>query len=552
MTDANQTGTIGRYPNNSSQTLGNYDFTGLSGLNLQIVIDGTDNILIDNIVQVVDIDESAQTTQDVVDFINNQIDVGDIPGGFVAVVSSNFLKLQTLHTGAGARLLVKTSSTADALFGLDNDTHTGTSPAGVSGTSNYTAGRVTGSVNSGGTVCFSLSADSAGIDGNQTQVKITNNIVDGNFTLEVYSYGSQVEQFGLLSKDETNTYFVESYLSLVSNYVRVANNDNTLALPANGIYQLAGGSDGIPADPDSQDILLIGSATSMTGLQALSDPEQVDIDLVAVPGHPSTANILGLLDFCENVREDCFSVIEPPFGLSVTEIIHWQNGTHPLNDTRFDSNFGSLYWPWVKVRDTFNRVDVWVPPAGVVLGAIARSDTIAAPWIAPAGTTRGLCPTVLDVFTRPTLAERDSMYGNRNAVNPIVNFPDIEAFVIMGNKTLQRLPSALDRINVRRMMLYVEKQIKNASRDLLFEPNDSVTWSRFVSIATGILDTVKNGRGITDYKVQCDDQLNTADVVDRNEMRARIGIIPTKAVEFIFIEFSIFRTGTAFTESTTF
>jgi len=540
MEQAVNTADNDRYPNNTSQTAGVYDFSGLTGLNLQIVIDGTDNILIDNVVQTVTIEADSSTIADIVTDINDQITNGDVPGGWVAVATGNNLTIQTLHTGVDARLLVKSSSTADQLFGFDNLTHAGVSPSGPAGVSTYNNGITTGSLNTGNTVCFTVTADSPGIDGNHTQVVIQNRISEGNFSLQVFNYGNQVESWGNLTKDQSSAYYVESFLALVSDFVRVIDNTSTGALPANGTYTLAGGTDGIPSDPDKQDLLLVGNDISMTGLQALSDPEQIDIDLIAVPGHPSTNNILALLDFCQNIREDCFAIIEPPFGLSVTEIIHWQNGTHPLNDTRFDNDFGALYWPWVKIRDTFNRVDVWVPPAGVVLGAIARSDSIAAPWIAPAGTNRGQLLTVIDVFSRPNLQERDSMYGNRNAVNPIVSFPDLGSFCIFGQKTLQRRPSALDRVNVRRMLLYVEKAIKLGARDFIFEPNDPATWAGFTTMATKILTKVKNGRGITEFKVVCDETTNTPDVIDRNEMRANIGVVPTYAVEFIFIQFSIF------------
>jgi hypothetical protein len=554
MTAASLTGTIDRYPNNSSQTAGVFDFTGLTGLNLQIVIDGTDNILIDNVVQTVTLDGDADSIGQLVDEINAQLpqNAGSLPGGFVASRTGDFLTLQTLHSGRDARLLVKASSTASALFGLDNHTHLGTSPSGVTGSPNYNDGIVVGDVNSGGIVCFTLTADSPGIDGNSTQVVINSSIVEGTFSLGVFSYGSQVEQWGGISKDPSNTFYVEAFLALVSSYIKAIDNTDTLALPTNGTYTLVGGTDGIPADPDDQDILLVGNSAGLTGLYSLSDPEQVNIDLIALPGHPSTNNILSLLDFCANVREDCFAIIEPPFGLSVTEITQWQNGVHPLNDIRFDSNFGALYWPWVKIRDTFNRVSVWVPPAGVVLGAFANSDNLAAPWIAPAGTTRGILTTVEDVFTRPSQVERDSMYGNRNAVNPIISFPDINAFCIFGQKTLQRRPSALDRVNVRRMLLFIEKQIKLRSRALIFEPNDPKTWSRFINMATQVLTTVQNGRGITDFRVVCDATINTADTIARNELHARIGVVPTYAIEFIFIEFALFASGSNFQESNTF
>jgi phage tail sheath protein FI len=135
------------------------------------------------------------------------------------------------------------------------------------------------------------------------------------------------------------------------------------------------------------------------------------------------------------------------------------------------------------------------------------------------------------------------MYGNRNCVNPIVKFADTDGFVVFGQKTLQRLPTALDRVNVRRLMFYIEKSIRTSSRGLLFDPNDAIFRQKFVNLATNILNNVKVGRGITDFRIQANEELNTPDVIDRNEFRARIGVQPTRAAEFIFIEFSIHRTG---------
>src|SRR5690606_39261540 len=143
----------------------------------------------------------------------------------------------------------------------------------------------------------------------------------------------------------------ETYMALVSDYIRVDDNTAEGAPPLNGTYSLTGGSDGIPADPDKQDELLIGNQLGYTGIYTLSEPEQIEIDLIAVPGHSSTSVVTALLDLCQNVRMDCLAIIDPPFGLTVNEIVAWQNGTHPLNLTRFDSDFGALYWPWVKIRD---------------------------------------------------------------------------------------------------------------------------------------------------------------------------------------------------------
>jgi len=557
MTRARFVGSKSQYPE-AYQTAGDYDFTGLTELNIQIVIDGTDNTLIDNVVQVIDLEdlEGAEwSIAEIVDEINNQKveNGGDLPGGWTAYEEGDNLAFRTDHHGRDARMLVKSDSTAAGIFGLEAVTKEGLSPIGTSGDAAvHTYGRVNGDANSSGAVTFTAMADSAGIDGNATQILVSNNIREGNFTVEVYNNGVQVEAWGNLTKDETSRFYVETYLSLVSDWIRVEDNTANAAPPLDGTYTLVGGSDGIPSDPDDQDALIIGNQLGFTGIYALSEPEQIDIDLIAVPGHTSTSVVLALLDLCQNIRMDTLAIIDPPFGLTVNEIIAWQNGTHPLNTTRFDSDFGALFWPWLKMRDNFNRVDVWVPPSGSVMATIARSDQLSAPWFAPAGVNRGTVPNITDVFSRPTLSERDLMYGYRNCINPIVQFVDFEGFVIWGQKTLQRRPTALDRINVRRLMFYIEKRIRAASRQLLFDPHDEELRQKFVRIATAILTEVQVGRGLTDFRVKCDDELNPPDVIDRNEMRARIGVQPTRAAEFIFIEFSIHRTGSFAENADTF
>ena len=276
---------------------------------------------------------------------------------------------------------------------------------------------------------------------------------------------------------------------------------------------------------------------------ALSDPEQIDIDYIAVPGHSSTNVITELIDFCQNYRQDCIAIVDPPFGLTVQEIIAWQNGSHPLNQTRFDSDFLALYWPWVKIHDSYNQIDVWVPPSGSIMAVYARNDILSAPWFAPAGETRGIVPGITDVYNRPTLGERDAMYGNHNCINPIVQYSNLTNFVVWGQKTMQRLPTAFDRVNVRRCMFALEKQIRIGSRHMLFDPNDALFDKKFINMCTKILNNIKTARGIYDFIIQADASINTGDVIDRNEFRANIGIQPEKAVEFMFLTFSVNRTG---------
>jgi hypothetical protein len=550
MTVASVTAANSMYPNVGYQTPGIYDFSGLTNLNLQIVVDGTDNVTIDNVVQTIDLADlegASWTANEVAEEINNQKaeNGGALPGGWeCTVVGGTTLQFYTLHHGRDARIRIKPASTAEQLFGFPTTTAIGTSPLGVTGDAAVESfGRVTGSDNVDGRVTFTVTADSPGIDGNSTQVRITNNTRDNNFTIEVFNNGVQLEAWGNLTKNPVSRFYVETYMALVSDWIRVSDNTAEGAGPLNGTYSLSGGSDGIPSDPDKQDDLLIGEQLGYTGIYTVSEPEQIDIDLIAVPGHPSTTVVTALLDLCQNVRMDCMAIIDPPFGLTVNEIIAWQNGTHPLNLTRFDSDFGAMYWPWVKIRDNFNQVDVWVPPSGSVMAVYARNDYLAKPWFAPAGLNRGTVPGITDVYSRPSLEERDLMYGYRNCINPIVQFNDFEGFVVWGQKTLQRRPTALDRVNVRRLMFYIEKRIRAASRVLIFDPHDEIFRSKFRDIADGILREVLVGRGIYAYIIKADEELNTPDVIDRNEFRARIGVQPVRAAEFIFIEFSVHRTG---------
>jgi phage tail sheath protein FI len=572
MTQAETTSAAAGY-STGYEVDGTWDFTSATNLQLLVVVDGTDNVAIDNSVQVIDLEAlegGSNTTADIVNEINSQITNGTIVGGFYAVGGSSTdgptidgitidltahplyaadnVTLVTLHSGRDAKLLVKSESTAFSIFDFDGLTAKGVSPGGVTGDSNIEElAIITGSAVSS-TNSLTITADSPGIEGNATQIVVKNDVRNATFQIDVYSNSVQVETHGPLTKDQTSRYYVETYLASNSDYITAIDNTAISAPPKNGTYALTGGTDGIPADPDLQDELIIGSEIGSTGLYALSDPEQIDIDLLAAPGHSSTSVVLGLINICENYRMDCLAIIDAPFGLSVNEIVKWQNGAHPLNSTRLDSDFAALYWPWVKIRDNFNRIDVWVPPSGSVMAVIARNDVLEAPWFAPAGTKRGQVPGITGVFSRPTLAERDLMLGNRNAINPIIQFNDT-GYLVFGQKTMQRTPTALDRINVRRMLFLAEKRIKSASRQLLFDPNDETFQRDFIEIASGILREIQIGRGIYDYKIQADSSLNTADVIDRNEFRARIGIQPVRAAEFMFIEFSIHRSG-SFAENT--
>lgn len=554
---------------------------------LQVVVDGSGNVGVDNVFRLYDFStvlsgSNYLTTAALVADLNTALialtpSVNNIPASsppcyqFVANVDST-IGVTTITTdttesgglyGRNAKINVR-GGTLAAIFDMDLSGATGITYNGVADNTNAESANAfwIGVPNTDPAdtsyYTFEVLADSPGIEGNNTFITCTNYTQGSTFTIDVFIYNnntgfsSQVESWGNLTKNPDSPYYVQTYINDRSNYIRIMDNDATLAPPASTAMttasvnnlRLAGGSDGYPAgDAAAIDDILIGSPVNLSGIYALSDPEQIDINLVAVPGASSTAVIEAMIDMCEQYRQDCLAIIDPPFGLSPTDVIQWQNGQSQINNQRFDSDFAALYWPWINIYDNYNLVDVLVPPSVGVVAAIIRSDNQSFPWFAPAGLLRGVVPGCIGVAAKPTLAEKDAMYGNGNAINPIVTYANVADFVIWGQKTLQRLPSALDRINVRRMLFYVEKQIRQGCRGLLFQPHTESLRQQFSLLCQGVLNNVQVNQGITAYKVVADETLNTPDVIDRNELRAQIGIVPTRAVEFIYIEFTLYRTG---------
>jgi len=203
----------------------------------------------------------------------------------------------------------------------------------------------------------------------------------------------------------------------------------------------------------------------------------------------------------------------------------------------------------VKVRDNVNSADLWVPPSVVALGAMSYTDRVQAPWFAPAGFNRGglssgisgvpVVSTALKLFKD----DRDDLY--EAGINPIATFPN-EGVVIFGQKTLQIERSALDRINVRRLMVFLKRGISRIANGVLFEPNVPDTWNNFKNQAIPFLNDVKTRFGLTDYKLVLDETTTTPDLIDQNIMYAKLFIKPARAIEFIALDFIITNTGASF------
>ena len=208
-------------------------------------------------------------------------------------------------------------------------------------------------------------------------------------------------------------------------------------------------------------------------------------------------------------------------------------------DSGIDSNYSATYFPWLQMQDTENNQYVWLPPTVEVVRNIALTDNVAFPWFATAGVNRGTT-NAIKARTKLTLDQRDTLY--EGMINPMATFSTV-GVVIWGNKTLQSKETALNRINVRRLLLQARKLISAVSIRLLFEQNDSVVRNQFLSLVNPILDNIRKERGLTDFRVQVD---SDPESIDRNELNGRIFIKPTRSLEYISVEFNITNTGANF------
>jgi hypothetical protein len=307
------------------------------------------------------------------------------------------------------------------------------------------------------------------------------------------------------------------------------------------------GSNITPGNTQGLDCTNINSPGSIAYKQcigALSNADEFDINLIVLPGifrslHSYVTELV--IDMCET-RQDCFYIMD-------NVVFPASNQTVGLIDAAIntvatiDSNYVGTYYPWVKILDTNTNKIISVPPSVVLPAVYAANDNSAAEWYAPAGLNRGGIPTAVQVLDRVTHAERDTLYEGR--VNPIAAFPG-QGICAWGQKTLQIAPSALDRINVRRLLINLKKFIASSSNYLVFEQNVASTRNRFLSIVTPYLESVQQRNGIYAFQVKMDAENNTPDLIDRNILYGQIYIQPTRTAEFIILDFSILPTGAVF------
>ncbi len=332
---------------------------------------------------------------------------------------------------------------------------------------------------------------------------------------------------------------------------------------------LAGGLDGlniVEVEPFCDNIMLDMTALSSApfntiskAIDMVSDPEVVECNLMAIPGVSTRALTGKLITVCER-RGDALAIIDleddyvpngwtSPTTLEKDRLPKVDAAISKLKNRALSSSYGCAFYPWVQVNDQINNRLVWMPPSVVALGTMASSAASSELWFAPAGFTRGGLSNgaggvpVSQVRLRLNSKQRDKLYEAN--INPIAQFP-AEGIVVFGQKTLQMTPSALDRINVRRLMIHVKKEISRMAATVLFDQNVNTTWARFLAKADPFLASVKSRFGLSEYRVILDETTTTPELVDRNIVYAKVFLKPARAIEFIAVDFVITNSGASF------
>ena len=272
-------------------------------------------------------------------------------------------------------------------------------------------------------------------------------------------------------------------------------------------------------------------------INLLSNKDEYRYNLITAPGLNNSDHgiAVGLLVSTVESRQDAIAVIDlNGYDTNVSTIVSDASG--------FDSSYAATYWPWLQTLNTTGQT-VWVPASAMIPGVYAFTDASSDAWFAPAGLTRGALGNVIKAERKLTSGNRDSLY-NAN-VNPIATFPG-SGVVVFGQKTLQKRSSALDRVNVRRLLIELKNYISQISDNLVFEQNSIATRNSFLTQVNPYLESIQQRQGLYAFKVVMDETNNTADVVDRNELVGQIYLQPTKTAEFILLDFNVLPTGATF------
>jgi phage tail sheath protein FI len=371
---------------------------------------------------------------------------------------------------------------------------------------------------------------------------------DGKFT---GTKGTVLEKFAFASKasdakdDSGNTNYYKNVIANRSKYIHwlshpaagadwgsAAANTNFDLLTSAVTVELSGGADGT-----------VSTANVVTAYDYFDNAESVDISLV-ISG-PANGTVADSLVSMAESRKDCMIFLSPEKADVVDNAGSEEADVIAYRDTLTSTSYAVMDGNWKYQYDKYNDVYRWIPMNGDIAGLCARTDQERDPWFSPGGLNRGIIKNIIKLAWNPSKTNRDNMYIK--GINPVVSFQG-EGTVLFGDKTMQSKPSAFDRINVRRLFIVLEKAIARAARFSLFEFNDQFTRAQFVALVEPFLRDVQGRRGITDFRVVCDESNNTGEVIDRNEFVGDIYIKPARSINFIQLNFVAVRTGVSFDE----
>lgn len=381
---------------------------------------------------------------------------------------------------------------------------------------------------------------------------------DGEFT---GTKGSVLETFPFLSmasdakNTDGSTNNIQDVINRKSEYIwmpgyplRLTEGNGGTAVTNGKDYQLSGGGVVINYSMTNGGDGSVGTAQIASGFDKLEDKDQIQVDFLICPDQTTQSNnvtvVNDLVGIAQGTRKDCIVVASParenvvgastPVTSTVTNTNLYTNSSYLVVDNNY-----------LKTYDKYNDQFIFIPAASSTAGIMAATDANAAAWFSPGGPRRGQYLGVTGIAYSPNKSERDVLY--RAGVNPIANIPG-QGLLLFGDKTKLNRPSAFDRINVRRLFLVIERAIALAARNVMFEFNDEFTRAEFTGIVEPFLREVKGRRGITDFRVICDETNNTASVIDRNEFVATILVKPARSINFVTLNFVAVRSGVDFTE----
>ena len=518
--------------------------------------------------------ESGSTKQEFLTSISvrNFFNQGGSTALVTRVVNGSFTRGTSTHVSSSAKDSSQPFTIETLGEGILFNNSTGVNDAGalnsdgslVSGSADNLRWEVSNINNSKGTFTLSVRR---GDDSTKEKVVLetfTNLSLDPNSSNFISArIGDQVQT---ISGDSTYVQLTGSYANR-SNYIRVASvglqtlnylgNDGTSvnadsagvsysgSLPIVGSGSFHGATGDIVAGGDvyyngfssAANIQGLANTDYDAALTLLSNKDDYQFNVIVVPGlhsnqHNQTVNTL--VSLAES-RGDCIAVIDTSdMGLNPSDVVGYANGVN--------SSYAATYYPNVQVTTETGR-NQFVPPSVVIPGVYAANDNSSAPWFAPAGFVRGGIPGVIQAERKLTKTQRDTLYDAN--VNPIATFPGT-GIAVFGQKTLQKKATALDRVNVRRLLIELKKFFGDQARNLVFEQNTIATRNRFLSAVNPYLESVVQRQGLYAFRVVMDDSNNTADVIDRNQLVGQVFIQPAKTAEFIVLDFTIEPTGASF------